>query len=383
MIACRAAKFASCIAAMTLIAFADARAGQTTAEKATTEPTAATIQSSYDRFEDVTEITLQVCPELAVGFRYAGVHRSEPIEFATIRCTKFIEGNGLPVELIFLADGRRARLPLRRVAHDSTISMELFRKLVSSEKLEAAILYENGRTEISFSNENMSSLRQLFGLSGYDELMKAKAIEEAAAAAKAKQLREEQEAAQRKADMAAAQALASQKAALFAVTGGRAKRVIFLCQASGSMLTVFTQSKTYLKQSIDWLEPDQTFNIIFTRDDQYYALGAEGPLASSPESKRKANNFIDAQVSTGSTQPIPAIKFAASQQPDLIFILTEGFSASVNSNDIIAAIANCNPDHRIKINCIYMATGDNQKSLNVVNTIAHDNGGTVKRIDSP
>src|ERR1019366_7672911 len=48
----------------------------------------------------------------------------------------------------------------------------------------------------------------------------------------------------------------------FLGTGGNARRIMYLCDASGSMLSVFGNLKFELKKSIDALKPIQTFNVI-------------------------------------------------------------------------------------------------------------------------
>jgi len=166
----------------------------------------------------------------------------------------------------------------------------------------------------------------------------------------------------------------------FAGTGGNAHQIMYFCDASGSMLSVFTQLKLELKRSIDALKPVQSFNVVFYRDDQYYALSKDGLVMASPDNKRKAYEFIDSQVSTGSTQPIPAIKFALSQKPQLMYLLTDGFDQIANFDDVINTFKNGNTEKKIHVNCIFLKSNDDPNLERVLRQIATENGGLMKII---
>jgi hypothetical protein len=53
----------------------------------------------------------------------------------------------------------------------------------------------------------------------------------------------------------------------FVGVGGNARKVMYFCDASGSMVPVFGQLKFELKKSVDALKPVQAFNVVFFRDD--------------------------------------------------------------------------------------------------------------------
>jgi hypothetical protein len=106
----------------------------------------------------------------------------------------------------------------------------------------------------------------------------------------------------------------------------------------------------------------------------------EGLIMASPDNKRKAYDFVDGQVSAGVTQPIPAIKFALSQKPELMFLLTDGFDNIPSFDDLINAFRQGNPDHKIHVNCIFLKSSDDPKLEAVLRQIAKENGGLMKVI---
>jgi hypothetical protein len=166
----------------------------------------------------------------------------------------------------------------------------------------------------------------------------------------------------------------------FVGLGGNARKIMYLCDASGSMLGVFGQLKVELKKSIDGLKPVQSFNVVFFSDANVFSLSKEGLIMATPNNKRKAYDFIDNAVSTGGTQPLPAIKFAMGEHPELTYVLTDGFDQIANFEDVVTAFAQGNTDKRMKINCIFLQSDEDPKLVEVLTRIAHENGGTMKTI---
>ena len=83
---------------------------------------------------------------------------------------------------------------------------------------------------------------------------------------------------------------------------GNAKRVVYICDASGSMLDKFDVLQNELRKSVDVLNPIQSFNIIFFRDVDVTAIvqGCRADHGKSPVNKRKA---FEASLKTC---PLPA-----------------------------------------------------------------------------
>ena len=140
-------------------------------------------------------------------------------------------------------------------------------------------------------------------------------------------------------------------------TGGNANDIVFLCDESGSMVSVFGQLKLELKKSVSELsvgdDGAQRFNIIFFSDGAPVALFPNGMQFATPDNKRKASDFIDNQVSTGGTLPMPAIKMALAEHPQLLFVLTDGFDQIADMSVVTNEFKRADADGKIHINCIF------------------------------
>ncbi len=164
----------------------------------------------------------------------------------------------------------------------------------------------------------------------------------------------------------------------FAGVGGNAHKIVYICQASGSMLSVFDDLKRELERSIDALKPIQSFNVVFFSEDNVYALDRNSLVMASPDQKRRAYDFINSMIPVGATNPIPAIKLAMSQKPELVYILGDGFYKVATFDDVIDAFRQGNPEKKARINCIYLQSDDDPKLVQVLKQIARENGGVFK-----
>jgi hypothetical protein len=168
----------------------------------------------------------------------------------------------------------------------------------------------------------------------------------------------------------------------FMGTNGNANKVIYLCDASGSMLSVFGALKQNLKESIQalQLEAGQQFNVIFFSDDNCIPLFKDGMHIATNDNKKLAMDFVDSAVSTGGTQPLPAIKFALDEKPELLYVLTDGFDQISNYDDVTNAFKKGNPDGKMHINCIFLQSDEDPKLEEFLKAIAVQGHGDFKKI---
>ncbi len=168
----------------------------------------------------------------------------------------------------------------------------------------------------------------------------------------------------------------------FMGTGGNATKIVYLCDASGSMLGVFGALKQNLKESINNLQvvDGQEFNVIFFSDDNFFPLFKGGMEIASADNKHKAMEFIDNAVSTGGTQPVKAISEAMREHPELLYVLTDGFDQIANFDEVINAFKNGNIDGKMHVNCIYLQSDEDPKLVKVLKQISTDGHGEMKTI---
>jgi hypothetical protein len=160
----------------------------------------------------------------------------------------------------------------------------------------------------------------------------------------------------------------------FFIPGGPIGRVVFVCDASGSMLDKFDALRLQLRKAVDRLKSGQAFDIFFFAGDRCLALDPQLLLAV-PQAKRKAFEFLDGVAPHGTSDPIPALKAAFATGPQLIYLLTDGDFP--NNSEVLNTLRKLNKDRKVKINSIaFMDRGEAYEKL--LQRIADENGGTFK-----
>jgi hypothetical protein len=161
--------------------------------------------------------------------------------------------------------------------------------------------------------------------------------------------------------------------------GGNAKRIAFVCDASGSMLTKFSTLRRELSNTVQGLRLIQSFNIIFFQEQTATALDANQLLIATPENKLKATNFLEDKVTPrGETNPLPGIEIAFRQHPELIYILTDGDFP--DNEAVLKKVRELNKDKKVKVNTIaFVGEADTDTDfMKLLKQIADENGGTYK-----
>ena len=166
----------------------------------------------------------------------------------------------------------------------------------------------------------------------------------------------------------------------FLGVGGNAHKIVYLCAASGRMISVFDALKLELRRSIDALKPIQSFNIIFFDEDGTQALDNGSLLPASPDNKRKAYAFIDTIVTAGDGNPIQSIQLAMALKPELVYALSNGFPRVPNLEDVVRAFGEGNLEKKTHIICLYLKTDPDPKLEQILTRIAKENGGVMRTI---
>jgi hypothetical protein len=167
---------------------------------------------------------------------------------------------------------------------------------------------------------------------------------------------------------------------------GNAKRVVYICDASGSMMSVFFRVRIELRKAIDVLKPIQGFNVVFLSDEEVTVLNKGGLVMATPDNKRKAYELIERTSSSGNTESaLPAIRAAFEQKPELIYLLTDGLQSLYGaemSQAAIEEVRRLNKEKKVRVNVILIRSANEQKEfLEAMKTLANENGGVCKIID--
>jgi hypothetical protein len=162
-------------------------------------------------------------------------------------------------------------------------------------------------------------------------------------------------------------------------TGGNTRSIVFVCDASGSMMNKMVPLKNELKRTIDRLKPIQAFSVIFFADEKPQAL-SQNVMFASPDTKRKAYDFLGNVSTAGQTNPIPALELAFKMKPQLVFLLTDGDFP--DNNAVLSRVRDLNKEHTVKINTIaFVGESDNDvEFIKILTDIAKENGGVFSKV---
>ena len=164
----------------------------------------------------------------------------------------------------------------------------------------------------------------------------------------------------------------------FVGSSGNARRIVFLCDASGSMLSVFPALQRQLRQSIDQLRPIQSFGVVIFSD--VARVMTQSLVMGNPDNKRKAFDFVGQQSAAGGTKPSAGIQAAFALNPELIFVLTDGFDQG-DPKEVLEQFRRMNRDKKVKVNTIRIRAAEDPELVKLLKTIAEESGGTYREVD--
>ena len=164
-----------------------------------------------------------------------------------------------------------------------------------------------------------------------------------------------------------------------------ARRIVYVIDASGSMIRSLQIVVKELARSIDALSTQQRFGVVFFQSDDAVIVPPENELivGSGPE-KLRVLEWIDRNVHPrGSSNPLAALRYALGQKPDVIFVLSENITGSgqheIDQRDLLGMLDELNPvidetlgRRRTQINCIQFRAED---PLDTLRLIAEKHGG--------
>jgi len=109
------------------------------------------------------------------------------------------------------------------------------------------------------------------------------------------------------------------------------RKICYVVDCSGSMKGIFGRVRRRLRQSIEALEQDQFFNIIFFGNNRLYEFSEHRLVRATGKSKSRAYDFIDSVSPAGKTNAMAALQRvlqnsnSSDHSPSIIYFLTDGF----------------------------------------------------------
>lgn len=128
-----------------------------------------------------------------------------------------------------------------------------------------------------------------------------------------------------------------------------ARRIVYVIDASGSMIRSLQIVLQELTRSIDALSEQQSFAIVFFQRNEAVVVPPRNRLSpATRENKVRALEWIDENVvPSGRSNPIEALTYALDLNPDVIFLLSENITGSgqfeVDQRDLLALLDQLNP----------------------------------------
>ena len=180
--------------------------------------------------------------------------------------------------------------------------------------------------------------------------------------------------------------------AQFFGTGGNAYRIVYLIDATGSLIDSLDYVIIELKRSINDLSSKQEFTVIFFQGDQIKEVTPKGMKKATPRNKARVIEWID--PSSGNVtpmlpgNPVPALRLALKYRPELVFILSDNITGSgryeIDQRHLLKEVEKANKN-RTAINTIQFLYPDKLEEYGLKPTlemIAARNGGTYNFVDA-
>jgi len=180
----------------------------------------------------------------------------------------------------------------------------------------------------------------------------------------------------------------------FMGVSGNAKKIVYVCDCSGSMADRMNILYTELERSVSDLKPIQAFNAIFFSEERPQALNTE-LVAANTRNKDALKNFLETVKISRGSDPRPSLRMAFVEKPDLIYLLTDGDFNTPEDGEgpranatVIKEIRWLNREKRVKINTIAFSSAAPDSEIargeytDVLKLIASESGGNYRFVST-
>lgn len=158
---------------------------------------------------------------------------------------------------------------------------------------------------------------------------------------------------------------------------GTGKTFVYVLDCSDSMNEVerFRRAREELIYSIEKLSPDQNFYVILFNDGAM-PMDADDPAPANDQEFKRLRYWLENVVPSGGTNPLPALEYALSFDPDAIYFLSDGEFEPI----VIAAVREKNRKSRLHPRTVPIHTiaFTSQAGENQMRIIARTSGGKYR-----
>ena len=160
--------------------------------------------------------------------------------------------------------------------------------------------------------------------------------------------------------------------------GGAARRIVFVVDASGSMVGAFPVVIAELTRSLSNLSPAQSYSVIFFQRDEAVVAPPKGKLvAATDDAVARTIRWIrESIVPAGRSNPVEALERALKLKPQVVFLLSSNITGSgryeVDLDALLTRLDKLNPlnpangQRPAVINCIQFLDPDPLDALRAI-----------------
>ena len=157
---------------------------------------------------------------------------------------------------------------------------------------------------------------------------------------------------------------------------------VFVIDRSNSMgsggLGVLEKAARELSNAVSTMETNHEFQVV-AYNHETVLIDQRRMLVASEANKKKVYSFVDNLAATGGTRHYPALIVALTFNPDVVFLLTDGGTDELNSNQVkqIESMAGS----RTRITCLHFGSNNEPDGGRFMQNLANQTGGAYKYID--
>ena len=158
-----------------------------------------------------------------------------------------------------------------------------------------------------------------------------------------------------------------------------AKSVVFVCDASASMVEKKSTIREQLAATLAGMASDDVFDVIFMQQPDAADFSNELVHATDATAEKLAQFCRDVEMSRV-TIPLPAIELGFAKHPAAIYLVTDGDFP--DNNAVLAAVRRLNADGKVSVNTIAVV-GEEDYDTNyhkLLQTLATENHGTCRTV---
>jgi hypothetical protein len=158
-----------------------------------------------------------------------------------------------------------------------------------------------------------------------------------------------------------------------------ARRIVFVLDATGSMMSSYDVLRAKFREQVTALGPTQRFDVLMMNDHKASPLFAD-LIATTVDNKRKALEFADTMAPRGGTDAAPFLKRAIDLKPERIYLLIDPTDFERKDRTAMLALVRNSTGKKIPLEII--AFEETPESLEFCKSLAEQSGGTYHRFNS-